>query len=105
MHGDSVPILEKVMEGDCVLLPDENAYSLFSTCNILSCSPHLGAIMPGIQAATRLHITVKTPKQAWPEMSDHPSSITHGEHNAPKGTNSSCVSFFQGYNSSRPALG
>lgn len=55
--------IEKVREGESVLLPDENASSLFSTCNVLSHSSHLVPITLGIQAATKLHIAAKHPNE------------------------------------------
>jgi len=59
--------IKRVTEG-------EDADSLFSTCNVLSHSFHLVLMMPGsVGAAHRC----ETLKQAWPEISDHPSSITH----------------------------
>lgn len=84
--------IKKVREGESALLPDENASSLFSTCNVLSQVSHLLPIMSGIQAATRLHIAAKTPQTSM-AGNVKPSIIYHGEQNASKGTNSSFFFF------------
>lgn len=94
MHGDTMPILKRSGRGRALYYPKRIASTLFSTCNVLSQFSHSVPIMLGNQAATKLHIAVKHRKQAWPETSDHPSSITHGEQDTSTGTNSSWFLFF-----------
>lgn len=57
--------IQKVMEGEIVLLPNERGRALFFffTSDVLTHSSHLVPIMLGIQAATELHITVKHPNK------------------------------------------
>lgn len=106
MHGDTVPILKRSGRGETFYYPDENA--LLSVFH-MQCSVTLfsfGRSNVGQPGSNKAAYRCETPKQAWPEMSGHPSSITHGEQKVAKGTNSPCWGFFcQGHNSSSLALG
>lgn len=97
--------IKKVREGESSLLPDENAYSLFSTCNVLSRSSHLVPIMPSIQAATELHIAAKHPNKHGRKCHTIHHLLPMESTTLQRGQIVHVFVFFSGNNSSRLALG